>query len=336
MINLSGTKILVTGGAGFVGSNLVKKLIHTYKAEVTVLDDLFNGNINHLQGLDCHFIKGTVEDVPLVNELVSRNEVIFHLAARNINISNKNPREDLEVNVIGSFNIFEACLKYNVQKVVYTSTASVYGNTSRIPITEDEQKSFLSFYSASKYSAEVYAKAFYELHNLPVAIVRYSNVYGSNQSPNNPYCGVIGKFIENALKGEPIMIHGDGEQTRDFTFIEDAVEATILAAATDKSAGEVYNVGTGIETSVNKLAENILELTGSSSEIIYIDHRDIDNIRRRAVDIEKTRHDLRYQPLFSMKQGLKRTVEWYHKYLKVSLNLLLINVMTEQMLYAGL
>ena len=316
MYNLNGKKILVTGGAGFVGSNLVRTLINFYDAKLTVLDDLFTGTEEHLKGLNYEFVKGSVEDAELVSRVVTGKDVVFHLAARNIIVSNKNPREDLEVNVVGSFNVYEACLKHSVDRVVYTSTSSIYGNPTSIPVAEDDRKSFLSFYSASKFSGEVYAKAFNEMHNLPITILRYSNVYGVNQSPSNPYCGVIGKFIDMALMNKPLKIHGDGEQTRDFTFIDDAVEATIAAAIYEKGIGEIYNVGTGVETSVNQLAELIVNITESKSVIENIDKRDIDNIRRRVVNIERTRHDLKYQPLTTLKTGLTKTISWYKAYIE--------------------
>jgi UDP-glucose 4-epimerase len=220
--------------------------------------------------------------------------------------------------VVGSFNVFAAALKYGIERIVYTSTSSIYGNPQTLPIAEDDRKSFLSFYSASKFSAEVYAKAFHEVHGLPVSIVRYSNVYGYNQSPSNPYCGVIGKFIDAAFKNEDIRIHGDGEQTRDFTFVTDAVDATISAAIYDKAIGNEYNIGTGVEISVNKLAELIIQITGSKSSIVHIDKRDIDNIRRRVVNIEKTRHDLKYQPLVTLKNGLTETISWQQKHYTMS------------------
>jgi len=318
MYNLKGKNVLVTGGAGFVGSNVVKALVEKHGAKVTVLDDLFSGSLQHLKNVDIEFVEGSVENADLVNDIIRGKEVVFHLAARNIIVSNKNPREDLAVNVVGSFNVFDASLKHNVDRVVYTSTSSIYGNTAQLPIAEDDKKSFLSFYSASKFSAEVYARAFYEVFDLPVSIVRYSNAYGYNQSPANPYCGVIGKFIESAFKNEPLRIHGDGEQTRDFTFIDDAVNATIAAAIYTKAIGNEYNIGTGIETSVNRLAEMIVEMTECRSEIIHIDRRDIDNIRRRVVNIERTRHDLRYQPFVTMKQGLELTIKWYKEFVLVS------------------
>lgn len=313
MYRLENKNILVTGGAGFVGSNLVRTLIEKYNAKVTVLDDLFTGALEHLKNLDFDFVKGSVEDASLLLDATKDKDVVFHLAARNIIVSNKNPREDLGVNVVGSFNVYDACLKNKVERVVYSSTSSIYGNPTSIPVSEDDRKSFLSFYSASKFSGEVYAKAFYEVFDLPITIIRYSNVYGYNQSPANPYCGVIGKFIDLALKNDPLKIHGDGEQTRDFTFIDDAVEATISAAIFEKGIGNVYNVGTGVETSVNQLAKLILEITNSKSIVENIDKRDIDNIRRRVVNIERTRHDLKYQPMTSVALGLTKTIEWYKK-----------------------
>ncbi|HMT97277.1 MAG TPA: NAD-dependent epimerase/dehydratase family protein [Ferruginibacter sp.] len=313
-MNLKNKKVLVTGGAGFVGSNLVKKLIEEQQANVTVLDDLFTGNQNFLKNLDCRFVHGSVEDDGLVNQLVKNAEVVFHLAARNIIVSNANPREDLRVNVGGTFNILEACKIHGIERVVYSSTASVYGNPKTLPIPEDAPKEFLSFYSASKFSGEVYAQTFYEVFNVPVAVVRYSNVYGYNQLPLNPYCGVIGKFIEKGLKGDPLLIHGDGEQTRDYTFVTDAVEATVQAAINARAIGQVYNIGTGVETSVKHLAETIIQLTGEKSKIEYVDKRDIDNIRKRYLNIDKIRHELKFSPFTRIENGLKNTIDWYKNY----------------------
>jgi UDP-glucose 4-epimerase len=318
MYHLKGKNVLVTGGAGFVGSNVVKGLIEKHGANVTVFDDLFSGSARHLVGLDCELVKGSVEDQDAVDQIVAGKQVVFHMAARNIIVSNKNPREDLSVNVVGSFNVFDKCLKHKVERLVYTSTSSIYGNPVHIPISEDDNKTFLNFYSASKFSAEVYAKTFYEVFDLPVSIVRYSNVYGYNQSPTNPYCGVIGKFIESAFANKPLKIHGDGEQTRDFTFVDDAVDATIAAAIYPLAIGREYNIGTGTETSVNELAKTIIELTNSESQIEHIDKRDIDNIRKRVMNIERIRHDLRYQPLIPLKQGLSNTVEWHKEFFQLA------------------
>jgi len=310
MTTLENKNILVTGGAGFVGSNLVKTLA-SLGANVTVLDDLFTGTEENLAGVPHRFVLGSVENKELVRETVKGMQIVFHLAARNIIISNNNPREDLNVNVGGSFNVFEACLEHDVERVVYTSTSSIYGNPTKLPIQEGDKKSFLNFYSAGKYSAEVYARTFYEVFGLPVTIVRYSNIYGRNQAPTNPYCGVIGKFLDAAINGKPLKVHGDGEQTRDYTYIDDAVDATIAAALSRQAIGGDYNIGTGTETSVMQLANTIIELTESNSPIRHVENRDIDNIRRRRIDISKTVKELQYKPNYTIEQGLKATVKWF-------------------------
>jgi len=304
-------RVLVTGGAGFIGSNLVNKLVKL-GAKVTVLDDLFTGDAGHIDSMaDIHFVNGSVTDRNLVDQLVKQVRLVFHLAARNMIVSTKDPYHDLQVNVYGTFNILEAARKYKVERVVYASSASVYGNSRYLPINEDDRLNILNPYAASKLSSENYCMAFYETFGVPVTILRYSNVYGYNQSPKNAYCGVISKFFNNATKGKPPEIHGDGEQTRDFTFIEDVVDATLLAAVCPKAEGEIFNVGTGLETSINELAKIIIELTGNSMEPTYIDRRDIDNLRRRVLNIEKIRKDLKWIPETTLKRGLEKTYTWF-------------------------
>jgi nucleoside-diphosphate-sugar epimerase len=168
----------------------------------------------------------------------------------------------------------------------------------------------LSPYAVSKSAGEGYCHAFYESYDLPTAVVRYSNVFGPGQTPENPYCGVVAKLFDSAMTSKPLQIHGDGEQTRDYTFVEDAVTATLSAAVSPKATGQAYNVGTGVETSVNGLARLIMEITGTSSKLEYLDRRDIDNIRRRVVNIEKIRRELRWAPAVTLEQGLKKTHAW--------------------------
>jgi len=304
-------RVLVTGGCGFVGSNLVNKLVKS-GAKVTVLDDLFTGDLVNIDSLsDIHFVNGSVINRDLVDQLVTQVSLVFHLAARNIIVSTKDPYHDLQVNVFGTFNVLEAARKSKVERVIYTSSASVYGNSRYLPINEDDRLNILNPYAASKLSGENYCMAFYETFGLSVTILRYSNVYGYNQSPKNPYCGVISKFFENTLQGMSPDIHGDGEQTRDFTFVDDVVDATLLAALSPKAEGEIFNVGTGLETSINELARIIITLTGNSLEPTYIDRRDIDNLRRRVLNIEKIRKDLKWIPETTLKKGLQKTHEWF-------------------------
>jgi len=234
----------------------------------------------------------------------------------NIIVSTKNPYDDFQVNVGGTYNILLASKNHKIEKIVYTSSASVYGNALYIPIHEEEGLRPLNPYAASKLSAENYCIAFYESFDLPVTIVRYSNVYGIKQSPANPYCGVISKFLDSIKKGKPPRIHGDGEQTRDFTYIDDAVSATVLAAISPKTVGEVFNLGSGKETSVIKLAEKVIAIANGHNgymEPEYIDRRDIDNVRRRVLNIEKIRKTLHWVPKTSLDSGIEMTYQWFNE-----------------------
>ena len=301
--------VLVTGGAGFVGSGLVKRLM-AIGARVTVLDDLFTGRRENLPAEGFEFVEGSVCDPPMVEHMVAGAEIVFHCAARNIVVSTRDPRQDYETNIGGTLNVLLAARATGPKRVVYTSSASVYGNPRSLPLNEDDPLSLLTPYSVSKLAGENYCMAFYESYGLPTTAVRYSNIFGPGQDPANPYCGVVAKFAEALFAGRAPVIHGDGNQTRDFTYIDDAVEATILAATSDRATGEVYNVGTGVETRVNELAALLIRLIGVNVEPEHSDRRDVDNIRRRVVNIEKTRRALRWVPEVTLETGLKRTVEW--------------------------
>jgi UDP-glucose 4-epimerase len=304
-----GRRVLVTGGAGFVGGAVVRRLVES-GAKVTVLDDLFTGRAETIP-TQAAFVKGSVTDQALVRELVAQSSLVFHMAARNIIASTANPRDDFETNIGGTLNILLAARESRPDRVVYTSSTSVYGNPRSIPINEDDLLVPITPYAVSKLSGEHYCLAFYESYGLAVATVRYSNVYGPGQRPDNPYCGVVSKFLTNCHQGVPLTVHGDGEQTRDFTYIDDAVDATLLAATHPRAEGDVFNVGTGIETSVNQLAHLTGRAMGRDVEIRHIDRRDIDNIRRRVVNIEKARRMLRWSPQVTMENGLRRTAEWF-------------------------
>ncbi len=302
-------RVLVTGGAGFVGSGLTRRLIGE-GARVTVLDDLFTGRRENLPEAGFEFVEGSVCDPPLVEHVVAQAEVVFHCAARNIVVSTRDPRQDYETNIGGTLNVLLAARATGPKRVIYTSSTSVYGNPRYLPINEDDHLSLLTPYAVSKLAGENYCMAFFESYGLPTTAVRYSNIFGPGQDPANPYCGVVAKFAEALFAGRPPVIHGDGNQTRDFTFIEDAVSATMLAATSDRATGEVFNVGTGVETRVNELAALLIGLIGASVRPEHADRRDVDNIRRRVVNIEKTRRALRWVPEVTLEEGLRRTVEW--------------------------
>ncbi len=310
-ISFDGKRVLITGGAGFVGSNLTAR-VYRAGGNVTVLDDLFTGKLSNLDpDVKVRFVEGSVTDEALVNKLVKEADYVAHMAARNIIISTKNPREDYATNIGGTLNVLMAAKEFGIDRIVYTSSASVYGNPKIIPISEDERTITFSPYSVSKLAGENYCHAFYESYGTPVGAVRYSNVYGPKQDPANPYCGVVSKFMELIARGEAPQIHGDGQQTRDFTYVDDAVDATLVALLSPKSEGMAYNLGTGVETRVEELARLIAKLMKSTIEPIHIDRRDIDNIRRRVLNIELIRMRLRWVPQVGLEEGLRRTVEWF-------------------------
>lgn len=308
-------RVVVTGGAGFIGSNLVKMLLREHGCEVTVLDNLFTGSRRNLQddGIvnEIEFIGGNVLDTDLLKETLRGKDTVFHLAAVTIMPTEQWPRRGLEANAAGTYNVLEAALQAGIERVIYGSTSSVYGNPQKIPIGEEDGLSFLTFYAAGKYAGESCAQVFCGQYGLPVTVVRYSNVYGYNQRPDNPYTGVIARFIDSALQDETLTVYGDGRQTRDFTFVDDACRGTILAALNTRAVGRTYNLGTGLETAVNKLAGLIIDLTGSKSKVRYDRKRLIDNIPRRVLKIERAKNELGYIPGWTFREGLKATIAWY-------------------------
>jgi UDP-glucose 4-epimerase len=303
----AGRRVLVTGGAGFVGGALVRRLA-AGGARVTVFDDFSTGRPETVPD-GATAVEGSMTDPDAVRALVAEHPWIFHLAARGIIASTRNPREDFETNAAGTLNLLLAARDCGVERVVYASSASIYGNPRTLPINEEDGVAALSPYAVSKLTGEQYCLAFYESYGVPAAIVRYSNVYGPGQRLDNPYCGVVTRFFASAAAGRPMQIHGDGQQTRDYTFVDDAIAATVLAGAHPRAEGEVFNVATGIETSVVDLARGIADAVGVAPTVEHVDRRDIDNIRRRALNIEKIRRMLRWAPQVPLEAGLRRTVD---------------------------
>jgi UDP-glucose 4-epimerase len=313
---IQGKRILVTGGLGFVGHNLVKTLVNDWKCDVTIVDNCENSSPLVLGDLleKVKFIRLSVLDnqfYPLINE----TEYLFHLACIQIAHSGKDPVLDMRVNAESTVKMLEY-LRNNKPKdfirFVYTSSASVYGSSKNLPCREDGVTRVLSQYAATKLLGEQYALMYQKLYDVPTASIRYSNVYGLGQTPRNPYCGVIGKFIDYALQGKDLTIFGDGQQTRDYTYISDAVDATILAAVHPAAIGNVFNIGTGVETTVLQLAKLIQGIVNENFiDIKHVPERDIDNIRRRYMDIERIHTELNWAPSVTIEEGLKKTIDWY-------------------------
>ena len=311
-MRFEGKKCLVIGGAGFIGSNLSRKLVEE-GATVTILDDFFTGSLLVVRAYKATIIKGSITEFDLVDKLMGDADIVFNMACRNIIVSTKEPRKDFDVNAGGMVNILISAKEHpNIKRIVFASSASVYGNARYFPINEDEGFFALNPYAASKIAAESACIASQEMYGVPVTILRYSNVYGVGQVASNPYCGAISKFFECVEKKIPMQIHGDGLQTRDFTYIDDVVEATLLSALSPRAVGEIFNVGTGVETKIIDLVELICKRTDYYA-VTYIDRRDIDNVRRRVMNTEKIRRYLRWIPTVNLATGIERTYEWFKK-----------------------
>jgi UDP-glucose 4-epimerase len=314
---IKGRKVLVTGGLGFIGHNLVKALVLDYQCDVIVVDNCVNSNESVLSQIHgrYQFEKISVLDTEKLFPLFDGVDYIFHLACIQIAASSKSPVLDMQVNAQSTLQMLEFIKKNelpDLKRFVYTSSCSVFGSSVKLPATEDDPTKVLSNYAASKLLGENYTMVYGRSYNIPISVVRYSNVYGYGQSPRNPYCGVLGKFVHNALTGEKLSIFGDGEQTRDYTFITDAIQATILSAVHPMALGEVFNIGTCVETSVNKLVE-IIGAQIPNCTVENVPERDIDNIRRRMIGIEKIHERLSWSPKIGMKEGIALTLEWYKK-----------------------
>lgn len=311
-------RVLVTGGAGFIGSHISERLL-SLGHEVTVLDDLSTGkleNIQVLMGHDrFHFCRGSILDLALLRELIQhrRIERVSHQAARpSVARSIEDPLATHEVNITGTLNILKAAHEAGCQRVVAASSSSIYGNTPVLPKREDMHYRPRSPYAASKVAGELYLQVFHAVYGLETVGLRYFNVYGPQQDPNSHYAAVIPKFIRLALNGEPLPIEGDGTQTRDFTYIDDVVSANLLSLTTPELHGECVNIGYGERTSILSLAETVIRQTRSASKIVYRDPRPGD-VRDSLADISLAHSLLGYKPAFPLADGLVATIDWYRK-----------------------
>lgn len=308
-------KCLVTGAAGFIGSRLCSRLVSDGH-DVVGFDNLSDGSMTNLENVDdVDFHERDLRDEDALNEAASGCEVIFHQAAmRSVPRSMKMPGATTDVNVRGTLNVLLAAHR-NSARVVSASSSSVYGEQKEFPLREDMTPSPLSPYAASKLAGEAYCRTWTKAFGVPTVSLRYFNVYGPAQDPANEYAAVMPRFVLACLTGERPTIHGDGEQARDFTYIDDAVEANILAARTEDASGLALNVGGGREpTSVNQLLSIIAELTGSQPEPVHTDPRPGD-VRLTDADVSLARRAIGYEPQVDIREGLRRSVDWFtHHY----------------------
>jgi len=305
-------RYLVTGGAGFIGSNTVDELVR-HGHSVVVLDDLSSGkeeNLAEIRG-KITFMKGSVNDLETVQKAMHQADYAIHLAARtSVPRSVKDPLETNRINVEGTLNMLVAARDNKVKRFVFAASSSAYGETPTLPKTEAMRPEPISPYGVSKFVGELYAQAFGRCYGLENVSLRYFNIFGPRQDPDSPYSGVLSRFATAFLDEEQPVVFGDGEQTRDFTFVENAVQANLLACEASGASGGVFNVGTGGRVSLNQTLEILRRITGKNLEAKYDSPREGD-IRDSQADISKARQILGYRPTVEFEEGLTRTFEWY-------------------------
>jgi UDP-glucose 4-epimerase len=313
MNRLAGTKCLVTGGAGFVGSTLVDQLLDAGAAEVIALDNFVRGSWNNLSAAQeragFSVVRGDICDATLVDDLTAGMDFVFHQAALRITRCAEAPREAVEVLINGTQNVLESAVRHKVKKVVAASSASVYGDPSYLPMDEGHPFNNRTMYGAGKIACEQMLRAYYTTSGLPYAAFRYFNVYGPRMDIVGVYTEVLIRWLDAIEGNKPPLIFGDGTQSLDFVYVSDVARANVLAAQSDVS-DEVFNVGTGIQTSLNELCEMLLELNGSSLRPEHREARNVANVQTRRAGVEKAAKLLGFEAEVSLKQGLQELIRW--------------------------
>ncbi len=339
MSPISGSRILVTGGAGFIGSTIVDQSLAAGAAEVRVLDNFVRGtwsNLAHAQsGLavtppswqhsllpqgrqdagatsahgGVRVIEGDIRDAAVVDEVTAGVDYVFHQAALRITRCAEAPREAVEVLIDGTLNVLEAAARHKVKKIVAASSASVYGDPTYLPMDECHPFNNRTLYGAGKVANEQMLRAYYDMFKLPYVALRYFNVYGPRMDLEGVYTEVLVRWLDAIDKGEPPRIFGDGSQSMDFVFVEDAARANLLALESDVT-DEAFNVGTGVETNLNQLCALLLRLTGSSLQPEHVQARRVNNVQTRRAAVEKAQRLLGFRAAVDLEIGLGELIRW--------------------------
>lgn len=306
-------KVLVTGCAGFIGSNLVEELL-VKGHDVAGIDDLSTGRLENMEGMDFEFSRGSINDRGLLLKILKDADFVLHQAAiPSVPRSIANPIETNHANVDGTLNLLVCARDSGVRRVVFASSSSVYGSIEQLPVKESAPAFPISPYALSKYAGEEYCRLFNDIFGLETTSLRYFNVFGPRQNPDSQYSAVIPKFIKSMLSGKKPTIYGDGEQTRDFSHIENAVRANMLALkAGKKSCGRAYNIACGERINLNQLVEQINSVLGISIKPKYTKQRAGD-VRHSQADFSQAKKFLGYAPVIYFRDGLAETIDWYKK-----------------------
>lgn len=313
MIRIAGAQILVTGGAGFVGSTIVDQLVSAGAAEVRVLDNFVRGSWENIAQALSHpgvsVIEGDIRDRAIVDRVTSGVDYVFHQAALRITRCAEAPREAIEVLVDGTLNVLEAAVHHKVKKIVAASSASVYGDPTNLPMDESHPFNNRTLYGAGKIANEQMLRAYYETFGLPYVALRYFNVYGPRMDLDGVYTEVLIRWLDAIDEGKPPIIFGEGTQTMDFVYVKDIARANLLALESDVT-DEVFNVGTGLQTSLIQLCATLLELTSSPLQPQHIPARKVANVRARCAATEKSQEMLGFRARVGLAEGLRELIAW--------------------------
>ena len=305
-------RALVTGGAGFIGSNLVEALL-AQGHEVRVIDNFATGHRRNLESFlgDVELVEGDLQSYERAHNAVRGMEVVFHQAALpSVPRSVQDPLTTNAVNITGTLNVLLSARDEGVRRVVYAASSSAYGNSPVNPRREDATPEPLAPYAVAKLAGEHYCRAFANVYGMGTVSLRYFNVFGPRQDPNSQYSAVIPRFIRALAEGEKLVVFGDGEQTRDFTYVDNVVAANLLAATAPIGNGDVFNIACGESVTVNALVDELADITGRAGDREYLPARAAD-VKDSEADISRARHTLGYEPTVRLREGLEKTVAWF-------------------------
>jgi len=310
---IQGTRILITGGAGFVGSTTADQLIKAGADEVRVLDNFIRGNLRNLEKARSTgrlvVIEGDVRDRDLIDNSIAGVDYVFHEAALRITRCAEAPREAVEVLINGMSNVLESSVRHKVKKIVAASSASVYGNPSYLPMDEAHPFNNRTLYGAGKIANEQMLRAYFEMFRLPYVAFRYFNIYGPRMDIDGVYTEVLIRWLDAIEAGQPPKIFGNGSQSMDFVFIEDIARANLAGLVSD-TTDEVFNVGRGVQTTLNELCHLLLKITGSSLQPEYLPARKVNNVQARRAAVDKAQKMLGFTAQVDLESGLKALIQW--------------------------
>lgn len=315
---LKNSKILVIGGAGFIGSAVVRRLLSEDVKEVIIYDNFVRGKMSNIDDVmtdprvRIFEVGGDIRDIDILNDAMNGVDYVFHLAAMWLLHCKDYPRTAFEVNIAGTFNVLEACVKNNVKKLVYSSSASVYGDALTVPMTEDHPFNNKNFYGATKIAGEAMCTAYNDRYNLPIVGLRYMNVYGPGQDQHAAYTGVIPIMLNKIDVNEAPLINGDGTQAYDFIYVDDVAECNIQALKSDVHLG-FYNVGTGIQTTIRELCDLILKLKNSGLKVQFKPYAPDDArqfVKNRIAAVDKAVSEIGFSYKYSLQEGLLKLIDW--------------------------